>query len=467
MLATLRQRWEMPNGYRDVLHIGFPLIVSMGATTIMEFTDRVFVSHYSLDAIAAAAPAGFANLVSLLFFMGVAGYVNVFIAQYVGSNAPERAGASLWQAIYFSFFGAAILASMAFLARPLFELVGHERSVLELEIVYFRILTVGSGAALLASALGCFFSGRGITRPNMVVNIIAAVINIPLDYMLIFGVGPFPEMGIAGAGIATASSWSMQVIMYAVLVFTKHNDKKFAVWRNRRFDKKLFARMMRFGLPSGVNLFFELFAAAFFAFMVGKIGQVELAASNIVFSINSVAFLPMIGLNVAISTLVGQAMGRGKTEDAVLATRHTVHIALLWMGCMSLIFLLFPEQLFGLFKPSGLAGEEFMAIQDTGVVLLRFLVLYALFDPFSIVYFGAVKGAGDTHFVMWTMVTTGILVLALPLVIVHHYFNAELIVFWGIFSLYISILMVVATWRFYKGPWRTMRVVETTSISEE
>lgn len=465
--AALRARWHEPNGYRDVLAVGLPLVVSLGSTTLMEFTDRVFLSLYSEDAIAACMPAAMANLTFLLFFIGVGSYANVFIAQYDGATARDRVGATLWQAIYFSIMGAVVLASMSFFAEPLFRLAEHPESIFRQEVIYFRILSMGSGLALTASCIGCFFSGRGITKPNMVVNIIATAINIPLDYMLIFGIGPFPEMGIAGAGIATVSSWGMQVVMYSWLVFTKENDCNFAVWRARAFDGALFKRMMRYGLPSGVNSLFALFGLTFFIFIVGRLGTAELAASNIVFSLDSVAFLPMIGLEIAISTLVGQAMGRGRPDDAVRATSSTLHVALLWMGSMALLFVTVPEWLLSTFRPHGTGSEWFPAVEETGVRLMRFVAAYSLLDVIALIYFGAVRGAGDTLYVMWVMVIGAVMVLALPLYLAQELFAAQLNTLWAIFTFYVVLLCCMAYYRFHYGPWKSMLVIEREMVVTE
>ncbi|MDH3885700.1 MAG: MATE family efflux transporter, partial [Desulfobacterales bacterium] len=96
--------------YRQVLRVSLPLVISMSSTMIMEFTDRVFLANYSLDAIAAALPAGITAFLFISFFLGTAQYLNVFVAQYVGSGRPQRVGAVLWQGIYFSVFSGVALA---------------------------------------------------------------------------------------------------------------------------------------------------------------------------------------------------------------------------------------------------------------------------------------------------------------------------------------------------------------------
>ena len=132
------------------------------------------------------------------FFMGTAGYVNVFIAQYIGANDNKGVGASLWQGIYFSIFGAIAMALIALTAVRLFAFIGHVPEVQKLEVIYFRILCYGTGAGILGTTLSCFYSGRGLTRNVMLIHIIGTLFNIPLDYAIINGVWGFPELGIQG-----------------------------------------------------------------------------------------------------------------------------------------------------------------------------------------------------------------------------------------------------------------------------
>lgn len=457
---SLQKRWAAPDGYRDVLAVGLPLVVSMASSTVMQFTDRIFLSHYSVDAIAAALPASMVNLLFLLFFMGVAGYANVFIAQYCGSFAQQRVGAALWQAVYFSLMGGGVLALLWFAAPFLFSFGGHPVAVVELEVLYFRVLTAGSVFALLSNAVGCFYSGRGITRPVMVANVIAMIVNIPLDYALIYGVWGFPEMGIAGAGLATVSGWALTFILLSAVAFTRKNDELFGVLRNWRFDSELFKRMMRFGLPSGVNYFFEIFAITFFVFVIGSLGKLELAATNIVFSINSLAFLPMLGLNIAVSTLVGQAIGAGNPDRAARSTSSTLHLAMAWMLCIGVMFVIFPGTLLDWFRPSDISVAEYGPIRDTGITLMRFVAFYCLFDALSLVYFGAVKGAGDTYFVMWAMVVS-CFVMVVTIVAIRWWFEGGLIPLWFVLTAYAVLLSLSATLRYRGGKWRKMRVIES------
>ncbi len=157
------RRWNRPNGYRQVLVIGLPLVVSMGSQTLMLFTDRVFLAGYSLDAIAAALPAGIMSFFCTCFFLGVASYVNVFVAQYTGAGQPEKVAASVWQGLYFSLFSGLFLAAFWLLAEVIFALGGHPPRAHRETPISGVIMASGPP---WPPAAGAYFSGARLTRPG-------------------------------------------------------------------------------------------------------------------------------------------------------------------------------------------------------------------------------------------------------------------------------------------------------------
>ncbi len=460
MFAALRRRYRAENGYRHVLRVGFPLIVSMSAATLMQFTDRIFLSWYSLDAIAASMPATAANFLPMGFCMGVASYLNAFVAQYTGAGRPERVGAALWQGLRFSALAAVGLALLALAAGPVFSLAGHGAAVQALEEEYFQVLCWGSGFNVAAVALSAFYSGRGLTRPVMLVNLAGAALNIPLDYALIFGWGPFPELGIFGAGLATAVSWACNALLFALLVFRRRNEEQFRTRSARDFDPDLFRRLLRFGLPGGAQFFIDIFAFSFFLFLVGRLGQDELAASNIVFSLNHLAFLPMIGLHVAVETLVGQAVGAGRPDDGAAATLSAVHLCLAYMAGVGLVFVLAGGPLMRLFTPAGMAPADFAPVVGAGVALLRMVAFYTLFDALGIIFMGALKGAGDTRFVMLAAAISSVCMVVIPVWLLLEVLHAGLYAAWACIVGWVLAIAAACTVRFARGRWRSMRVIE-------
>jgi MATE family multidrug resistance protein len=445
------------SSYRDVLRVSMPLTT----TVVMTFTDRVFLAHYSLDAIAAALPAGIAAFLFFTFFADTAGYTNVIIAQYVGAGALERVGSALWQAIYFAMIAWLIMVGISFGAEPLFRMIGHAPEVRRLEAIYFRVLCLGSGIHIISMSLSSFFSGRGATRPVMIIYIVAMSINVPLDYALINGIWIFPELGILGAAIATVFSWTSAASMLGLMVFTRENDRIFRVLKNRRFDAGLFRRLLRFGVPGSLQFSLDVFAFGFFVFIVGRIGKAELAVTNIAISLDSVSFRPLIGFALGTSTLVGQALGRNRPDEAVAAAKATMAIVASYISVLVLLYVFLPQPLLDLFRPRDIRPEDFAVIKGMGVVVLRFVAAYLFLDGLYMISTAVLKGAGDTKFIMWSMGLLSTFGMILPLYIGIEIFDGGLYYAWGCTVFFLFQLASITCWRFNQGQWKRMRVIET------
>ena len=431
----------------------------MAATTVMEFTDRVFLANYSIDAIAAAMPAGIAAFLVLTFFTGVAAYLNVFIAQFTGAGAFSRIGPCVWQGIYFSIIAALILVGLSFLADSIFRLAGHPDKVQALESVYFRILCMGGGLNVLGNGLACFFTGRGKTRPVMVVSIIGMAFNIPLDYALINGVGVFPEMGIRGAGLATVCSWALIALLYVGLIFSPNNERIYGIFSGRAFEVKLFREILKKGMPAALQFTMDVLAFTFFIFLIGRLGKAELAISNIAFSIQSIAFMPAIGFSMGLSTLVGQSLGGNNVEAALRFTKQTVCILLAYTLLLDLLFVLIPHGMIELFLSAENGGPSDPRLLEQGVVVMRIMALFLAFDAMYFTFVGVLKGAGDTRFIMWCIGLATLFVMVLPMILIVEFTDWGLYACWLNLTVYVISLFSVTLWRFRQGKWKMIRVI--------
>lgn len=454
----MRKRWQGDGGYGEVLNIAIPMILSMGSWSLMHFVDRMFLTWYSRDALAAALPAGILSFTLGTFFLGTAGYVNTFVAQYGGAKREERVGASVWQGIHFSIAAGIFLLIGIPLAPWIFDLAGHDPAIRELEVPYFQILSVGWIPGLVMPAVSSFYSGRGVTRPVMWVNLVAAGTNIVLDYIFIFGKLGFPEMGIEGAAWATNSAHYFGATIFLVMFLGKKNRERYNTtgWR---FDFPLFKRMMKFGTPNGVQFFVELAGFSLFVLLVGRLSTVELAATNLAFNINTLAFIPMVGLGIGVSTLVGQYLGKDQPDLAERSAWSGVQISLVYMGSIALLYGLTPMLFLAPFQTEGNA-EEVAPVIALAVVLLRFVALYSVLDGVYIVFSAAVKGAGDTRFVMWVTLVVSISVMVLPVWLGITRFGMGLYGAWICVTAYIMLLSVIFYFRFSGGKWKSMRVIE-------
>jgi len=320
---------------------------------------------------------------------------------------------------------------------------------------------------VLNSAIACFYTGRGLTWTVMIVNVIGAAVNIPLDYCMINGIGPFPELGIIGAGIATVIASATTTAVLVILIFRKANRERFSTWKARTFDRELFGRMMRYGLPSGVQFFLEIFGFTFFIQMLGRLGDLELAASNIVLSIESLSFLPMVGFHIGNATLMGQAIGRRRPEEGAYATTSAVHITMVYMMFLAVVYVLAPEPLLRLFRADLHTPTQYAEIMALGVILLRFVAAFSFFDALNLVFSSAIKGAGDTRFIMWTIAALCLGVMIVPIYVAIEVMGAGIYAAWTIATVYVCALGMAFMLRYRQGKWKRMRVIESQPIGQE
>ncbi|TFH40560.1 MAG: MATE family efflux transporter [Chrysiogenales bacterium] len=458
-MKSMGRRVRSEGGYRDLLILALPLFVSTGSWAIQHFIYRMFLNWYSAEAVAAAMPAGILNFTLVSLFMGTAGYVSTFVAQYYGSGRDGMIGKVLWQGLYIALIaGAAIMLIVPFSAE-IFDLIGHDPSVRESETVYFRVLCLGAAPLVATSAMSGFFSGIGKTWVIMIANIAATAVNLFLDYLLIFGVLGFPEMGIEGAGIASVISACVAFAVSGAMIFRPDYNARYRNLAGWRFDPALFRRLLRYGFPNGVQFFIEVAAFAFFILFVGRLGITELAATNIAFNINTVAFMPMIGLGIAVSVLVGQQLGRRRADLAQYSVWSGFHLALYYMGTVALIYFFLP----GIFIAPYAAradAAEFAPIAEMTAVLLKFVAIYCVFDAMNIIFASAIKGAGDTRFVMYAIAILSIFGLVVPTFVVLFILDMGIYAGWTVATIFVGLMGVMFLLRFLGGRWKTMRVIE-------
>ena len=459
MLTFAKKLWNREGGYRELLITAAPLILSTASWSLLQFIDRMFLTWYSPEAVAASMPAGIVNFTFTCLFLGTASYVGTFVAQYYGAGENHRIGKSLWQGIYIALFGSALIFILGFAAEPIFRFVGHDAEVQRLEVIYFKILCFGSLGPITSSVFSGFYSGRGKNWPVMWISFISAGVNIVLDYIFIFGHFGFPEMGITGAAIATVIAGFTPLVIYGFLVFGREHNLNFGTLSGYKFDGDLFRRILKFGFPSGVHMFIEIAGFSGFLLIVGRLGTTELAATNIALNINSIAFMPMIGFGIAISMLTGQNIGRGSVNIAERVIWSGFQLCFVYMTLIALTYFFFPEIYIFPFAAKA-DPESFVLIREFTIILLKFVAIYSIFDTLNLVFASAIKGAGDTRFVMMMGFFLSLLLLVIPSYIAVVVMGRGLYTAWGIASLYISLLGFSYLFRFLTGKWKTMKVIE-------
>jgi multidrug resistance protein, MATE family len=458
MSTYLRTWWRAEGGGREVVTLALPLVVSTSSWTLMLFIDRVFLSWYSRDALAAAMPSSMLSFTLICFFLGIASYVNTFVAQYFGAGHSERIGMSVWQGVFVGAATFPLIALVVPLAPWIFSLVGHEPAIQRMETTFFTIILWGMAASVMSAALSGFFTGRGRTQTVMVVDIGMALLNLVLDYILIFGKLGLPAMGIAGAAYATTIAYWFQFIAFLVLFLSRANRREFGTWIGFRFDRELFGRLLWFGFPSGFQMLVDVVAFTFFIMLVGRLGPVELVVANVAFNINMLAFVPMLGAGIAVTTLVGQRLGENRPDLAARSAWSAAALSTGYMATISAVYVFAPDWLLYLHCASMEAGE-FARLSATAAVLLRFVALYCMFDTLAVIFMGALKGAGDTRFILYVSTVLAVSMSAATWIGLEC-LDFGLFGAWTIITVAIMAVGIVYTLRFMQGRWRSMRVIE-------
>lgn len=449
---------------REVFKIAFPLILSTSSMTLQMFVDRVFLMWYDRDAMSGAAMGGILNFVFFSLFMGTATYANTFVSQYDGAGMKNRIGPSVWQSVYFSIIAGVLMAILGFFSAPIISLIGHQPKIAAYELTYFRILNYGAIAGLLSSSLSCFLTGRGKTWAVMWVNFFQTLVNVVLDYAMIFGKWGFPQWGIAGAAIATVISGIASSIIFFILFITPEHRLEFGS-SLFKFDSELFGRLMKFGIPSGLQITLDVFGFSLFVVFVGRIDPISLASTSMAFQINSLAFLPMIGFGIATSVLVGKAIGAGKPDIAQKTTWSASYITFAYMILIAIGYLAVPKLFM---EPYAVKAppEQFAAMVPIVKQLLMFVAFYCIFDTGNIIFSAALKGAGDTKFVMYISLVLNWIIMVIPswLAVKYLHGSARLYVAWLSLSTYVCVLAVLFLLRFLAGKWKSMRVIEKSPV---
>lgn len=452
--ANLAARPPLPGGCREAARLALPLIVSMAAFTVMQFCDRLFLARYSSESIQAALPAGVLAFTLICLFQSLAGYAGTFVAHYHGAGNRRGCVVATVQGIWLALASAVPMLALVPLGFWLMRISGHAPAVLAQERIYFGWLMVGGWLVPLGAAIGGYFTGQSRMRLNTVANVAGSLANLLLDYLLIFGKWGCPELGIAGAAIATVMAGTIAPLAQLIVFLREPAVRALGLARAWRADWPLLRRLLRFGLPAGLHIVADLAAFTCFVLLTGRLGAVSLAASNIAFTINNLAFSPLLSMSAAASILTGQYQGRSDSATAMRAGWSTLKLAWCYMLAAGTLFVCFPGPIFALFR-SPVAPYDTADLIAVGRPMMLLMAAWGLFDTVNVVLSGALRGVGDTRFVMFYMMLMG-WGLWLPGEIWILMRGGGILAAWRWLALYVAILSVGFAWRWWSGRWRAI-----------
>lgn len=403
------------------------MVVSQGAYALMMFADRFFLSRISSTHVAASLGGGVSFWVCLIFFNGLAAYANALVAQYFGRREFDRCPQVVTQGVLIAICAQPLLWLLAWQMADVFEWMGHAPDLAALERPYFLTMIFGALAFLVKTVLASYFSGIGRTRVVMIADLIGVAMNVPLSYALIFGRWGMPELGITGAALGTVAASFLTILIYLMFYLNPVHATRFSVRASLVFSAPILRRYLRLGLPSAFELLVAMGTFNLFLLLFQSYGVAAGAAMAIVFNWDMLSFVPLMGLNIAIMSLTGRAVGAGDISRANEVISAGFFLAVSYAGTLAVIFIIFRETLINVFATP---GADFSAVLAIGAPMMIGMGTYLIADGLILVSSGVLRGAGDTRWLMTTSMIVHVLMLLAQLVAIVHLALPPLVSWW-------------------------------------
>jgi putative MATE family efflux protein len=360
------------------------------AQNVINVTDTAFLGRLGDVALGGGAIGGLFYLAIIMLGWGVGIGAQIMVARRYGEGEHKQIGSIIGHTQYFLFFLAIFLVI-------LFELFGKTilYHIVKSENVYYASYTFlsyriwGLFFAFIYFSYRAFYVGIGKTRVITYTTLTMVLVNVFFGYSLIFGHFGFPKMGVGGAGLASVIAEFSGAI--AFIVYTMLNDKikEFHVFRFAKYDNELMSRLFKVSLPLMLQNFFSFSIWFVFFLIIEKMGELELAVSNIVRSIYVVLLIPIMGFSTAANTLVSYIIGLGKSNEVLSLTKRIAIVAGGFSAVLSAICLLFPILILHVY--TNVASIIRMAYPIMHIIVIASIIL-----AIALVMFNAVSGTGKT-----------------------------------------------------------------------
>ena len=451
-------RFKKNGDVKDVLVVALPMLLSMSFDTLMTFIDRLFLSKLGPAEMNAALGAGAVQLALTMFFTGMISYTTAMVAQRLGGKRRWDCARAFMQALYVSLMCVPLLYLTIPLGHVAFGMEHLPADQLQYQKTYFNILMFGGVINLVRNVAPCFFSGIGETKIVMKAAFVGMLVNVACNFVLIYGMGPIPALGVAGAAYGTLIGNVVSTVILFAKFFGKSCHRRFRTRYAFAFSWPLTRELLKKGIPSGVEMFLNMSAFQLLILMFHALGPESATASSVMFNWDMVAYVPLMGLEVASTSLVGRYVG---AKDGAAASRSTYSGLKLGWGyslLMGIFFIFLPGILTDIFKPDvAEASAEAIAIFESArpmsIFMLRIATFYIFVEVLLVIYAGALRGAGDT---LWVMFACAIMnwCVAGALYLVAYVFGLPAHLAWIAVVAVYSTAPVLFWLRWKNGKWR-------------
>lgn len=448
-----RQNRDLTTGsiYRSIWVLALPMMIGNFLHTAFNVVDMIFIGKLGPEAIAAVSLCGMILMLIITLLVGIGIGTTAIVARHIGAKDYAKANEVALQSILLgTLVTLSITVAGYFLSETLLKLFGAETSVVQLGTVYLRITFLGSITMFILFGGAAILRGAGDAHTPMFILIFSTLINIVADPLLIFGIGPFPRLEIAGAAIASVIARGVGMFI-TLFILIKGYSLIQITFKDLKLKFDVMWRIIRLAVPGSIQMGIRSVSGLILMRIVAFYGTYALAALGIGLRINMIVMMPGFGLGAAVATLVGQNLGAKQPQRAEKSAWISLGIYEVIMICTGSIFYLFAPKIISVFNTNP-------NVLYQGASFLHIVTLSYVFLAMAIVLQQALNGAGDT---LSPMVITGIAVLGLriPLAMVlPRLFALSTSGIWLAVALSTALEGSVVAFWFRSGRWKKKKI---------
>ena len=440
----------------------------------MSVVDVAMVGRLGAAALAATGMGAMLFWGALSLVIGIRTGVQTVASRRLGQKKYNQCGTALHNGLFMAtVYGFPVSIAGWWLAKDFIPFFINDIKATSLAIEYSSIIFLGLLFSAYSFVFQGFYTGVEKTKIHMRVSITSNIVNVYLNAGLIYGSEgvklffsenvptltflshlwqwtTFPAMGVKGAAIATVVASLWMFVHYGLYLFSKQIKSRFAVL-SLSVDGEMMNRQLRLAAPQGLQEVFIAAGWSMFYKIVGMIGLIELATTELLFTIMHASFMPALGVGQACSTLVSKYMGENKINKSEASIKESIRLAEYIMGVMGLSFILFPKYYLFIFTDDP-------EILRMGIFGLRMIGAVQFLDAIGFVLWFALSGAGNTLFpaVVESCLTWGVIVLGSYVfgVVLGLGFKA----LWLLFPIYMGLFAGIMIWKIRKGDWKNIQI---------
>lgn len=428
------------NPYKSMWTMAMPIIAGMMVQTLFNVVDIMFIGWLGADEVTAVA------FVSPLFFIiiglgvGIGTGTTATIAQYIGQKDKENAEKTASQTILIGFLSTIFLTVLGVIyGEGLLSILGAEGEILSIAYSYLRILTFGLGLVIFSMFFRAILAGEGETKIPMIIGLIGTVLNLILDPILIFTF----DYGVRGAAFATIISQIAMVASYLFIIFVKKSTYISFNIRNLSLDNYIISKIFQIGIPSSLSMLIISFGQVVMNKILVNYSTEAVAAYQIVSRLDMLLFMPILGIAISLTTIVGMFYGAKEYKKLLSVVYYGINRAVIITTISVILFFMLAKNILPIFSSN-------LMVVDIGVTYLKVIILAYPAVGISVICSRVCQALGQGVPLLITT-TTRVLILTAPLSYYFYYIGKPLEWVWysQVFAILIAAIISYAWMKFY------------------